>query len=255
MDKDGHPMSGLAVLLCGVRESGNLGSICRAMKTMGFGELLLADCPAYDERIVATMAVHAFDIYEKAVRFTSLEEALAAFPLSAGFTRRRGERRKGNTVALRDFAASIHGRRKSQEGKKLALVFGNEKHGLSDRELAACTLAVHIPSSPDFPSLNVAQAVQVACYEIFATLLEDPHTPYNEALAAPASRTFIDSEVMAIAEPLRELGLFRKSGDSHVTQFLRDLCERSGAREEEVRYLRKLFVKSLAMARKRSRSQ
>lgn len=255
MDNDGYPMSGLAVLLCGARESGNVGSICRAMKTMGFRELLFADCPAYDERIVATMAVHAFDIYEKAVRFTSLEEALAAFPLSAGFTRRRGERRKGNTVALRDFATSIRGRLMSHKGKKLALVFGNEKHGLSDRELAACTLAVHIPSSPEFPSLNVAHAVQVACYEFFTTLHEDPHMPLDAANAAPASRALIDSEVMAIAEPLRELGLFRKSGDSHVTQFLRDLCERSGAREEEVRYLRTLFVKSLAMAENHSRSQ
>jgi tRNA/rRNA methyltransferase len=224
------------------------------MKTMGFRELLLADCPAYDERIVATLAVHAYDIYENARRFQSLEAALSGFPLSAGFTRRGGERRKASTVALRDFAAEAGGRSTSGEGKKLALVFGNEKHGLSDSELACCTLSVHIPSSPEFPSLNVAQAVQVACYEFFAAQKTHAAVPSELETAAPAPRALVDSEVTKIAGTLGDLGFFRKSDDSHVRQFLRDLCERAGASETEVRYLRELFLKCVAMAGKSSES-
>lgn len=254
MDTPAASLDGFAVLLCGVRESGNVGSICRAMKTMGFRQLLLADCPAYDERIVATMAVHACDIYEKALSFQSLEEALSGFPLSAGFTRRGGERRKGSSIALREFAAGAGGLRASGEGKKLALVFGNEKHGLSDSELACCTLSVHIPSSPEFPSLNVAQAVQVVCYEFFTSREAHASVPPARAAATPAARALVDSEVSEIAGTLGNLGFFRKSDDSHVRQFLRDLCERAGASETEVRYLRDLFLKFVALAGKNSES-
>ena len=61
--------SNISVVLCRVRESGNVGSICRAMKTMGIEKLLLADCPAYEEEKVHMMAVHAYDLYENAVRY------------------------------------------------------------------------------------------------------------------------------------------------------------------------------------------
>jgi rRNA methylase len=159
-----------AVVLCRVKESGNVGSICRAMKTMGFTKLVLSNCPDYDEALVRTMAVHASDIFENAQRYADLEDALSAYSLSAGFTRRSGARRKAASISARDFARGAAGLPVPdapfiQRNQSIAMVFGNERDGLSDHELSLCSLAVHIPSSDKFPSLNVAQAVQVACYE------------------------------------------------------------------------------------------
>jgi len=242
MDREaGRPE--LTVVLCRVRESGNVGSICRAMKTMGVESLALADCPEYDEGTVRMMAVHAFDLYERARRFATLEEALAGQALTAGFSRRVGERRKGFSLPLRDFVADV-GRRPAAPA---ALVFGNEKDGLTDAELGLCSMAVHIPTSDAFPSLNVAQAVQIACYEFFAARSGESAAPGRLPLM-PASRAEIDAQVSEIVGALAAVGFFNKSDDSHVHRFLRDLCERGAASAGEVAYLRKLFVKAAALS-------
>ena len=229
----------ISVVLCGVRESGNVGSVCRAMKTMGFHSLVLADCPAHDEDKVRMLAVHAYDIYENAVRCATLSEALVKSSLSAGFTRRKGEKRKDSSLSLRDFVTKTIG----PAGGFVSLVFGNEKNGLSDEELACCSLAVHIPTSDDFPSLNVAQAVQIACYEFFSADL-----PGEKKGAAPAGRPAIDAEVSGIVDSLLEAGFFRKSNDMHARRFLRDLCERAYLGEAEISYLGKIFRKAAALA-------
>ena len=230
----------ISVVLCGVRESGNVGSVCRAMKTMGFRRLVLAGCPPYEDDKVRALAVHAYDVYENAKRCATLEEALSASSLSAGFTRRRGEKRKGSSLSLRDFV------RKETERNSgpLCLVFGNEKNGLSGEELSCCSLAVHIPTSEDFPSLNVAQAVQIACFEFFSAgpPREGPTGP------APAGREAIDDEISRILASLLKAGFFRKSDDSHVRLFLRDLCERAALGKSELDYFGALFRKAAALA-------
>ena len=144
--------SRFAVILCRAEEGGNVGSACRAMKTMGVSRLVLAGCPDYDEGRVRMMAVHAFDVYESAERFPDLASALAGFSLSGGFTRRRGEKRKAFSHSVEGFAAFALGR----QGGDAALVFGNERTGLTELELGLCSLAVHIPSSEEFPSLNLS---------------------------------------------------------------------------------------------------
>lgn len=244
MNRNEGRNSDISIVLCRVKESGNVGSVCRAMKTMGIERLLLADCPEFDEEKSRMMAVHAWDVYKKAARFATLDAALTGFSLSAGFTRRRGEKRKEHSLPLRDFAASV-GRRPAAP---LALVFGNERDGLSDSELDRCTLAVHIPSSKSCPSLNIAQAVQVACYEFFNAA--SAMAPACPATGGPASREAVDTGVQTIAVALSEVGFFRLSDDSRVRCFLRDLCERSGASKTEIDYLRRLFLKTIALARK-----
>ncbi|HWR11914.1 MAG TPA: RNA methyltransferase [Rectinemataceae bacterium] len=238
---DGNDMD-ISIVLCRVTGSGNVGSICRAMKSMGVGKLILADCPRYEDEEVRAMAVHAYDVFEKARRFETLEPALGEFSLTAGFSRRRGEKRKERSESIRDFVAGA----RQRGAAPLALVFGNEKDGLSDRELSLCGLAVHIPTSGSCPSLNVAQAVQIACYEFFASVGRVPSG--HRAAADPATRKVVDSEVAAIAETLSELGFFRKSDDSYARRFLRDLCERAGASAAEVDYLKRLFLKTGALS-------
>jgi len=239
----GEPdLSRFVVVLCRSEEAGNVGAACRAMKTMGFRKLVLAGAPLYDEKRVAMMAVHAFDLYENAERFPDLAAALAARSLSAGFTRRRGGRRKTFSVSVDDFATSISTR--AAEGE-VALVFGNEKSGLSSREVGLCSLAVHIPSSIAFPSLNLAQAVQVACWEIRRQAAE----PFSGGHRA-ARREEVEKAVDRASLHLAKLGFFRLNQGDELKEFLRDIAERAALSVSELRYFESFVHKMAGLADK-----
>jgi TrmH family RNA methyltransferase len=247
-------LSGFAVVLCRAEEGGNVGSTCRAMKTMGLSRLLLAGCPDYAEDRVRMMAVHAFDVYEKAERHPDLESALAGFSLSGGFTRRRGERRKAFSLSVRDFAALACRRPGRAEGETpdgvageaprggVALVFGNERTGLTEGELGLCSLATHIPSSELFPSLNLSQAVQIACYELRRQTIGE-----RDASAVPVTRAAVDEAVARIADHLREIGFFKITRDRDLSTFLRDTAERAAYTASELRYFESIFRKAAGM--------
>ena len=238
-------LSSFVVLLCRAQEAGNVGSACRAMKTMGLERLALAGCPDYDVESVSRMAVHAFDLYEKAERFPDLGSALAGASLSAGFTRRRGERRKTFSISAADFAERVFAR--PAGSGEIVLVFGNERTGLTDEELALCSLAVHIPTSEAFPSLNLAQAVQIACYELRRGALGG-----KDGSASPATRAAVDESVERMAADLRGLGFFKVASGRRIEDFLRDTAERAAYTPGELDYLEAIFRKAAGLARKKA---
>jgi TrmH family RNA methyltransferase len=232
-------LSRFAIVLCGAEEAGNVGSVCRAMKTMGFDRLILAGCPAYDDQRVATLAVHAYDVYERAERYPSLETALSRVSFAAGFTRRRGERRKAFSLSVEDFAEQATTRDGTQ-----ALVFGNERTGLTREELDLCSIAVHIPVSSAFPSLNLAQAVQIACYELRKHAIEG-----RDGSAEPAARIETSETVSRIVEHLRTIGFFKITSDVELSVFLRDIAERAALTPGELRRFESVFRKAAGMIR------
>ncbi len=235
-------LSSFVIVLCRADEAGNVGAACRAMKTMGLERLVLAGPPDYDKDRVAMMAVHAFDVYEKAERFPDLGSALAGRRLSAGFTRRRGGQRKNFSQPVEEFAgmAALG----AAEGD-VALVFGNERSGLSTEELALCSLAVHIPSSPAFASLNLAQAVQVACWELRRQASGQGRGGYaaarHEEVAAAVTRASVH---------LAELGFFRLNQGDELKEFLRDVAERAALSVAELRYFEAFIHKMAGLAGK-----
>jgi TrmH family RNA methyltransferase len=247
---DEPDLSSFAVVLCGAEEGGNVGSACRAMKTMGVSRLVLAGCPGYDEGRVRMMAVHAFDVYEQAERFTDLTSALAGFSLSCGFTRRRGEKRKAFSQSVEGLAAFAlnrpRGDRSGAAGQgaagAVALVFGNERTGLTDGELGLCSLAAHIPSSKAFPSLNLAQAVQIACYELRKQALGA-----RDGGPEPVARAEAEESVARIAVHLREIGFFKVTRDRDLSAFLRDTIERAAYTPSELRRFESIFRKAAGM--------
>lgn len=230
-----------AVVLCRAEGSSNVGATCRAMKTMGFRRLLLADCLDHDIDAVHASAVHAFDLYESAERHASLASALSGYTLAAGFTRRMGRYRKMSVEAGR-FATDCMKR----PGGRIALVFGNERDGLSAAELDLCDEAVYIPTSDAFPSLNLSHAVQVACWELRTALLRcDP--AYNDENGmhgrVPALRGRIAEEVESICTRLEDAGFFKIGGRQDAAVMLNSVLARSAATEREVRQFRNMFFK------------
>jgi tRNA/rRNA methyltransferase len=156
-------MPRIRVVLCRPSHPGNIGAAARAMKTMGLDDLRLVAPERYPAPEAQWMATNAIDVLRAATVHTSLTDSIkdcvAAFAMSA-----RSREWSPQVLDVRNAAASAM----ALEGD-VAFVFGNEAAGLSNEEMFACQFLVHIPSSPQFSSLNLAQAVQVVAYELFMT--------------------------------------------------------------------------------------
>tara|TARA_B100001063_G_scaffold243668_1_gene274809 strand:+ start:723 stop:1484 length:762 start_codon:yes stop_codon:yes gene_type:complete len=155
------------IVLINTSHSGNIGSAARAMKTMGLSDLVLVDPVDFDpsepnETSVA-MASGAQDVLEGARVVSTFEEAIDDVAVVMGASARSRHLpwplmhpRKATAKAL-DVLPS---------GQKVALVFGRERTGLTNDELAMCQVHIHIPTNQEYASLNVASAVQVLAYEM-----------------------------------------------------------------------------------------
>ncbi len=238
-------LEGFEVVLCRAEEPGNVGAACRALKAMGLSRLSLAACPEYPEEAVRTLALHAWDVYASARRFASLGPALSGCSLAAGFTRRTGRIRAPSPLGVEEFA------RRAVSGKgRVALVFGNERDGLSREELGLCDVAVRIPTSGAFPSLNLAQAVQIASWELSrACRAREAKAAGREAGPGEAAgRALLDEAVREIADDLARIGFFKIAGRPELVRFLRSLLARAAVDGRELDYFRSLFRKTEALA-------
>lgn len=149
---------------------GNIGSAARAMMTMGLSDLVLVNpreknATAHPNAIA--LASGAMEVLSKARIVPSLSEAIADVHFAVGFTARRREL-SHPIMPLREAVAVALGVALAEAGteRKIALVFGNEAMCLSNEDVAQCQLAATIPANPEYSSLNVAQSIQVAAYEV-----------------------------------------------------------------------------------------
>ena len=222
----------IAIILSHPEEAGNIGSTCRAMKTMGLSRLRIVGERRYDERQIEYMSVHAFEVYERAAFYPTVEEALADTVLSAGVTRRRGVKRKAISLLPEELAE----RAAASGAGTVGVVFGNERSGLSDAELSACALAVHIPTSPQFPSLNLSQAVQIIAYTLF-------RHDQRPARFTPVARERIETLAGSAIGSLGAIGFFSVAGNSVMTEFLRDVFTRASLSKGEADRMEEMFMK------------
>ncbi len=203
------------------------------MKTMAADELAIVGGGDYDENRVLTLALHARDIWHKTLFFPDLQSALADCVLSAGVTRRRGKLRKYFSLLPEDFAQRVN----SLESGTVAAVFGREADGLTDTELQQCTLAVHIPSSPDFPSLNLSHAVQIICYELF----RERHPPTISF--TPITVEEVEQVSRTVVESFDKIGFFKLDEKEEVRRFYADIFARAALSAKEAARLQKMFRK------------
>ena len=130
----------------------------------------------YDIEHIHVLAIHAGGIFDKAKFYDSIKEATADCTVCAGTTRRSGKKR-GKLLLPEEFADQMSS--VTEEGAKLAIVFGNERTGLTDEQLDQCTAGITIPSSNDFGSLNLSHAVQIICYHLFRKKLSEREGGYK----------------------------------------------------------------------------
>src|SRR5256714_413627 len=134
------------IVLVRPKSSGNVGSVARAMKNMGLGDLRLVAPRRYRPASAATMAVHASDVVSRARRHSSLGDAVADCSWVVGTTCRAGAYR-AHALSPREAAAEVAS---VAAASTVALVFGPEDHGLSNDELKVCHQVLTIPAHSEY---------------------------------------------------------------------------------------------------------
>lgn len=231
-------------------ECRNIGSACRAMANNDITHLrIVGKKENYDTEKVHILAIHASYIYDNAEFFDSITEATKDCTIVAGTTRRRGKKRKGKLLLPEEFAQNaeqITGT-KEEEGSNIAIVFGNERTGLTDSQLEECTIGVTIPSSNTFSSLNLSHAVQIICYHLFRQQ-KNYMTGYT-----PLSLERIDKTVDVIISNLQKIGFFSLNGKPEMQKFWRSICSRAALSESEAQYIEKIFTKASGLSQKNTK--
>ena len=151
------------VLLHNVTGPVNLGSICRAMANTGFSDLRFSGPLTITDPEATKYAVHAGGLLQKAHQCDGFGSLIDGLDVLFGFTP-RSPWSDGRDLDLDDFHEAY--RRTRAQGHSIGLLFGNEAHGLANRELAHCHYRIALPACSDYVSMNLAQAVMVVLWEL-----------------------------------------------------------------------------------------
>jgi tRNA/rRNA methyltransferase len=222
-----------AFVLYRPQSAGNIGAAARALKNMGFDDLRLVAPGTLNQREAVAMAVHADDVLASAATFPDLASALADCTVVAGTTSRRGGYRS-RSQPLRAAAAELIALGSSN---KIALIFGREDRGLTNRELKLCHRLITIPTAPDYPSLNLAQAVVVVAYELMMAAAESASAAKVSRGPQFVSATTSDTMLTRMAEALVSIGFIPGDNPDHIMFALREIFGRSGLTAREVEIL------------------
>lgn len=228
-----HCLDQFRVVLSHTSHPGNIGSTARAMKTMGFRHLYLVNPKEYPSDTARSMACNADDVLDGAIVVSSIEEALAGTTMQVAMTARRRELTQPLQTP-RQLVPELLAQAK--QGAQIALVYGTEMSGLTMDEVRLCNRLVTIPTNPDYSSLNLSQAVQVLCYELRATLLDDV-----SYLAEPrnfAPHEYTERFFKHLEETLITIGFLKPSHPKRLMPRLRRLFQRADLEQEEVDILR-----------------
>lgn len=222
----------IRIVLVDTSHPGNIGASARAMKNMGLESLVLVRPRARADAEAAARASGAADVLEHARVAGSVSEVIGDCALVLGTTARARSAYfrvlDAREAAAEIVAASVSG--------PVAVLFGGERNGLANDELERCQALVRIPTAPLYESLNLAQAVQIVCYEIH---MAGRHGP-TDAAEAPALATA--DEMLALdvhlERVMRATGFMHDGNAGQLGARVRRLVARARPDEGEARILR-----------------
>jgi tRNA/rRNA methyltransferase len=220
----------ISIILVEPQSPGNVGMVCRAMKNMGLFALRLVNPCPLDHPEALKFAVSARDLLENAQIFTDLESALADTPLSVATTRRHGKYRQ-EIFSPKEIVAKLTA---DSASNRAALVFGREDSGLTTAEVALCRWQATIPTSAEYGSLNLAQAVLLFCYEIFTGCGPVEASPVREL--APGES--LEAMYAQMERSLLRIGFLNPENPAHLMMTLRRILARAALDQREVAVMR-----------------
>ena len=150
------------IILCETSHAGNIGSVARAMKTMGFSNLYLVNPKDFPSKHAQALACGAEDILQKTIVVTSLEKALKNINHVVGFTTRKRELTQPHKN-VRKLSKQLFNEAKNN---KIALIFGNEIYGVSKEGIQSAKECVEINQHGIKKSMNVSVAAGITLWKI-----------------------------------------------------------------------------------------
>lgn len=242
-------LKNITVVLDHPDESRNIGAACRAMANNDISDLrIVGKKEDYDIEHIHVLAIHAGAIFDNAHFYNSIREATADCAICAGTTRRRGKKR-GKLLLPEEFAKMVSPT--TDSSARVAIVFGNERTGLTDDQLDECNIGVTIPSSDNFGSLNLSHAVQILCYHMFRQNISETQPEYHGF--TPLTLDRVDKTVQIITDNMKKIGFFKMPGREDMENFWRSVLSRANLSEGEAQYLEKTFTKMAGLAGKESK--
>ncbi|TCS39819.1 RNA methyltransferase [Reinekea marinisedimentorum] len=160
----------IRIVLIKTWHPGNIGAVARAMKNMGLYKLYLVDPLDFPSEEATSRSGQATDILENAVVVSELSEAINDCSLVIGTSARDRSISLPALTAEQCAEKAMH----EQQAAPVAIVFGRERMGLLNEEIQQCHFQVNIDANPDYPVLNLSQAVQIICYELFKSSSKPP---------------------------------------------------------------------------------
>ncbi len=244
----------VGVVLQRPKSPGNVGSVARAMKNMGFSRLIVADPIAYDDPghfdlEARRMAWNASDLLEQRQTVAGIDAALEPFTFVAGTSSNPvpGAR----VLSPRETAACIADALSSDPSAGAALLFGQEDIGLTREQQARCNVIATIPSSAEYPSLNLSQAALLFLYELRLALDSGPVTgdAPRPDVRAP-SHGQVEAFYGRLALALERIDFFQGTGRDHMMREMRRIFNRASMTERELAILEGLVHRILLSTRR-----
>lgn len=240
------PHAATRFILVETSHPGNVGAAARAMKVMGFDDLVLV---APRDRLMAqaadavAMASGATDVLQQARVVETLAEALDGIDYLCA-----------TAMTPRDFGPAVHAPREhlpgiARSGHRVGFVFGSERFGLGNQHVYQCHVVLSIPTPPGYGSLNLAQAVQLIAYDwrcALGAFRVEPRTVQPQFADAAAVQGLLDHW----QQTLQQIGFLDPSAPRKLMPRLNQLLNRAELRSEEVHILRGI-ARAIAEASKK----
>ena len=235
----------LRVILVETSRPGNIGSAARAMKTMGFSDLVLVNPrfeDAREQEEAVAFASGAQDVMANSRIVGSVAEALEGCNFAAAVSARLREF-SPPVLTPRQFAGHIAG----DKDLRPALVFGNERFGLPNEVVEKCNVLINIPANPEYSSLNLAQAVQVLTYECRMAEVDGQSVPSTIGFQGEAAGLAqIEGMYAHLEEALIAIEFLDADNPKKLMPRLKRLFSRTQLEVEEVNILRGIARQILA---------
>jgi TrmH family RNA methyltransferase len=228
---------GIRIVLVDTNHPGNIGAAARAMKNMGLADLHLVRPQFFPNPDASARASGADDVLDAARVHERFEDAIADCGLVVG-TSARQRHLPWDLVEPRACAERVV---QASRAGDVAVVFGAERTGLTNEELARCNLLVTIPTSARYSSLNLAMAVQVIAYELWLLLRPEASAP------RPLDVPLATAEEMAslydhLERVLAEIDFQDRTGGGHLMARIRRLFNRAQLDQNEMNILRGILT-------------
>ena len=231
----------ISFILVGTTHPGNIGAAARAMKNMGIHQMRLVSPKEFPHEKAFFRAKAATDVLEKAEVHKSLNDAISEAKLVIG-TSARNRKVPWPIVSPREAAEEVVSFSKTSEGKT-AVIFGREDRGLTNEELGLCNLHVHIPSSDEYPSLNLSQAIQIIAYEIrLKTLSHEGKLEKQEWDVPLAENAEIERLIEHFDELMQDVEFYETDNPRQLLTRVRRFFKRSKLDHMEANIFRGVFA-------------